>query len=474
MKPEHFEFGGGATETRLHPVSLVAMLLAIGLVLWLPRKRVAVPFLLTLFLVPMGQQIYIAGLHWLVLRVVILAGCLRLVVSKFQRHEEILKGGMNTLDKVVILWALYRGFAPIILFHVSGAVPIQIALWIQTLGGYFVLRYLIQDEEDITRVAKTFAVLAVIFGVCMLSEHVLDRNVFGYISPGLLIPQRRDGQIRAQASFGHPILAGCFGATLVPLFFWLWKSGKSKPAAVYGVIGSGFMVLASASSTPVLAIAGAIGALFLWPVRRFMRMVRWGIVLMLAVLAMVMKAPVWFVIQYMSVVGSGGYDRAALIDVFLRHFSDWWLIGTDKTGDWGFDMWDLSNQFAAEGETGGLLCFICFIVLITKCFSWLGKTRSRAEGDKKQAWLCWSLCAVMFAHVLSFFGVSYWDQTIVWWTAFLAMVSVATDSLRNVPVKVKGSLTQNISPLESEGWLWHPALHSSNTWPAEPETGNLA
>ncbi len=42
------------------------------------------------------------------------------------------------------------------------------AFLLQAFGGYFVLRYLIQDEDDIARAAKALAVAAVILGVCML------------------------------------------------------------------------------------------------------------------------------------------------------------------------------------------------------------------------------------------------------------------------------------------------------------------
>ena len=217
-----------------------------------------------------------------------------------------------------------------------------------------------------------------------------------YLGGALLTPPMRDGQIRALAIFGHPILAGCFGATLVPLFFWLWKSGRSKALAAAGIAGSTLMVLMSNSSTPVLAYVAGVGALCLWPIRHSMRAVRWAIVLTLVLLAMVMKAPVWFIVAHVNVIGgSGGYDRAYLIDVFIRHFKDWWMFGTNQTADWGFDMWDLSNQFVAEGETGGLVTFVCFIAMISQSFSRLGRMRKQVEGDQNQEWFFWSLCAVI-------------------------------------------------------------------------------
>jgi len=38
MPPDNLRFGGGASETVLHPIVLVAMLIAIALIFLLPRK----------------------------------------------------------------------------------------------------------------------------------------------------------------------------------------------------------------------------------------------------------------------------------------------------------------------------------------------------------------------------------------------------------------------------------------------------
>ena len=313
--------------------------------------------------------------------------------------------------------------------------PVQLASCLQGFGGYFVLRYLIQDERDIAKVAKTLAPLALALGLCMTTERLLGANIFGYLGSGPVIPTVRNGLVRAQACFSHPILAGCFGATLMPLFYWLGKSGTAKSLAATGILGSVLMVFFCASSTPLLVLVGGIGALFLWPIRRSMRSVRWGILLTLVGLHIVMKAPVWFLISRVNLTGSSdAWTRAMLIDNFIRHFSDWWLIGADPSS-WGWGMWDLCNQFVGVGENAGLLAFVCFIAVISRSFGRLGRMRLQVEGDQKQEWLYWGLCAVMFAHILAYFGVSYFDQTNLWWYTFLAMVSAATVSLQATPAK---------------------------------------
>lgn len=442
------DLGHGASETVMHPAVLVALALTCVLVLWLPRKHATIPLFLIAFLVPRGQQIYLVGQHWYVLSIVILIGSVRLARAKFQ-----IAGGMNSIDKAFILWALYRVVAIVLTHGLQSSGSEEAKFWIMAFGGYFLLRHLIQDEEDIARAAKSFAVVAVVLGACMLNERLSGVNIFGHLGGAPMFPDIRNGKVRAQATFGHSILAGCFGATLVPLFFWLWKSGKARALAGAGLAGSTIMVLMSNSSTPALSWAAGVGGLFLWPIRRSMRAVRWGIVLTLVALAMVMKAPVWFIVAHVNVIGgSGGYDRAFLIDTFMRHWKDWWLIGTNQNGNWGYDMWDLSNQFVAEGEMGGLVTFVCFIAIISRSFGRLGSLRRLV--DRKQEWLLWSLGAVMLAHIFAYFGVAYWDNTQIWWFAFLAMISAATASLGNTPADSKVAHTKVAPVLEPlDAWL---------------------
>ncbi|MEP6715439.1 MAG: hypothetical protein ABJC09_07675 [Terriglobia bacterium] len=450
------DLGHGAAETILHPAVALALLVTIVFLLWRPRIQIIVPMMMTLFLVPRGQEIYVAGQHFYVLRIVILMGLVRLAQEKFR-----IAGGLNGIDKAFLLWASYRGMAGM-LTRPGDTIAAQIATSVQVFGGYFLLRYLIRDEEDIARSARVLAVTTAVLGACMLIEYTRMINVFGYLGGAPWFPEVRNGQIRAQATFGHSILAGCFGATLIPLFFWLWKNGKDKALAIVGMTGSTVMMFTASSSTPVLAWVAGVGALLLWPIRGSMRTVRWGLVLTLVTLALVMKAPVWFIIAHVNVTGSsGGYDRAELIDVCVRHIKDWWLIGSNNYGNWGWDMWDLSDQFVAEAEVGGLASLVFFIAMISRGFGRLGTMRRQVDG--KRQWLLWSLGAVMLSHIFAYFGVSYWDQTQMWWFAFLAMISAATIALDNSSPAIEISSAQAgvvPEPAPAE-WFWAPGLPTS-------------
>src|SRR5208337_4152071 len=91
-------------------------------------------------------------------------------------------------------------------------------------------------------------------------------------------------------------------------------------------------------------------ALSMWPLRRHMRTLRWGLVAMLVAIQLVMKAPIWFLIDRVTlIVGGSGYHRAMLIDYFVRRFFEWFVIGTNNNPNWGWSMWDVDNAFVGAG-----------------------------------------------------------------------------------------------------------------------------
>jgi hypothetical protein len=428
MPPENLRFGGGSSETILHPIVLVGMLIAIALIFLLPRKYVIWPFLCTAFLIPLGQALLIGGLHFFVIRIIILTVALRMLGSKLTSPEGIFGNRLGIPDSIFLLWAFCRALAGVLVFSFhSGAMIYQGAFLLDAIGGFFVLRYLIRDDDDIYRTIRVFATISIIIAGGMVFEKVHQVNLFGLLGGVRSVPEVRGGSVRSQGPFQHEILAGTFAATLLPLFFLLWKSGKSRALAAAGAISATIMVVTSHSSTPVMTYGAGVLALCAFPLRRHMRLIRWGFVLVLVALQLVMKAPVWFLIARVDVVGgSSGYHRAMLVNDFIIHFRDWWLIGTTENARWGNTMWDLCNQFVYEGQLGGLASFLCFVAMIYICFSRIGTARKVAEGDRNKEFFFWALGVTLFSHIIAFFGISYFDQTRIAWFALLAVIVTAT------------------------------------------------
>jgi hypothetical protein len=96
--PDNYKYGGGANGSLLHPLVLIAMVLAIILILALPRRLVVMPVIFLAFLTPQGQQLYVAGVHLFVLRIVVLVAFIRAWVSRSNPEETRLAGGFNGID----------------------------------------------------------------------------------------------------------------------------------------------------------------------------------------------------------------------------------------------------------------------------------------------------------------------------------------------------------------------------------------
>jgi hypothetical protein len=444
---------------------------------FLPQRKILIPFLLTAILIPEDQVVVVGGIHFPLLRVLILLGIVRIALIKGRGDWSIFSGGINKIDKSLILLTLSTAVAGMLLFKNSQAVVFQFGEMFNAFGLYFMLRCLVRDREDVNRLIKVFAFIVVVLGTIMTYEQVTNgRNPYGLLGGAqaqyFSADMDRDGKIRATASFGTPILAGMFGAILLPIFAGTWLSDRrQRGVATVGMIGALMVVLASNSSTPVMATFAVALAFCLWPVRNGMRIVRWGIVLTLIALQIVMKAPVYHLITRIDISGSS-YHRYALIDQTVHHFWDWWLVGTASNASWGWDMWDTANQYVADAISGGLLGLVFFISVIVYGFKYAGRAR-KAAPDKEQELFLWALVATVLAYTVAFFGISLWDQSIVEWYSVLAIISaVAVPFAHPAEEQTKSdvesepkmapdyAIARNGGVLDSDGWQKDQALPS--------------
>jgi hypothetical protein len=321
------------------------------------------------------------------------------------------------------------------------------------LGAYFLVRALIRNEEDVLRTIKVLAITLAVIAPCMLAEKISGHNVFAFIGAAEL-SSIRNGAIRGQGPFAHAIIAGTVGATLLPLFVGLWWQSRKRLIPIVGICASTVMTVTSASSTPVMAYAAGVFALLLWPVRRSLRILRWGLVAGLVTLHLVMKAPVWFLLARMgNMMGGSGWHRAMLIDNLVRHFGDWWLIGTRDNSTWGYDMWDAVNAYVGVAQGGGLLTLALYIAVFVYAYRRIGLARKRA-GEFSKAILIWSVGCSLFANTVAFFGIAYFDQSVLAWYALLAIIC-ATPALIGKPA-ARREVAPEISESTTQAANWAP------------------
>src|SRR5205823_6209241 len=83
----------------------------------------------------------------------------------------------------------------------------------------------------------------------------------------------------------------------------------------------------------------------------------------------------------------------------------------------------VANYFCIVAKHAGLLGLILFVGVLTAGFREVGRRRIEAASDRPTEILVWAFGVSLFAHVVSFCGTSYFDQTIVLWHFTLAMLA---------------------------------------------------
>jgi len=438
----------------LHPLVAVVMVLAIILMLCLRWKYVIAPLLLALFIVPMGQVLVLGGVHFTVARILILVGLVRSARERRRPEGGRLADGLSSIDRSFTIWACLACVIFSLQWMETQALIKSLGTFLDALGAFFVFRSLIRDREDVRRAISVFAVVAAVMAVCMTIEKMTRQNPFGLLGGVPIVPADRDGKVRAQGAFEIYLTAGVFGATLVPLFIWLWSDAKSRISAFVGMVSATVITITSYSSTPFLPYAAGLFAFCFWPVRQKMRLVRWGLSITLISLHLAMKGAVWDLIARVDLTGgSSGYHRSILIDNCVRHFSDWWLLGTRNYNTWAWDMWDLCDQYVVYAFTGGLATLFFFIQIISRSFGGLGTARKAARGNRKQEWFLWCLGAALFSHVVGYFGIAYYDQMQFSWYALLAMICAAIPEAMRSPVpQVREATSPNYHTGVTTNW----------------------
>ena len=414
----HPEYVG---HTVVHPLGLMAVVVLGICVLLLPRRWAVLPLLIMACFIPSAQRIFIIGLNFDFLRIMVLFGVMRLIL-----RNEHLAFVWKPLDTIMVLWVCSSMLFYSLQQGTFSAVINRLGFGFDAFGMYFLFRCLIRNWEDIDRLVIGCIIISIPVAAFFLLENWTGHNLFSIFGGVDAITPVREGRLRCQGAFSHAILAGCFWASLLPLFaaYW-WKGIKERVWAVVGLITTSIVVICCASSTPVMGvIAGVIGGGMFF-LRRDMRLVCWGILLTLIALHLVMKSPVWYLVgRFSTIGGSTGWHRVNLINQAILHFNDWWLTGCSgyTVLSWGVHAGDVTNQYILEGVCGGFLTFCLFIVVIVIAFREVGSLwRSQSRYPYRLA-LSWALGVSLFVHCINFIGVSYFGQIIMIWYMILAMI----------------------------------------------------
>lgn len=448
--PEGFGGTAWADQTVLHPLGVAAIAMLGLAVLILPRRYAVLPMLTMACFVAPAQRIVVFSLDFNLLRIMVLFGWLRLVL-----HGEMRSMAWKTLDTAVLLWAASGVVAYSILHGSIEAAVFKCGCTFDALGMYLLFRCLIRSWDDLDRLVLGCVLLSIPVAAAFLVEKATGRNAFAMFGGVPEVTVMREGRLRCQGAFAHPILAGCFWAVLLPLIASLWWSlTPKKYYTCAGLACSLFIVIACSSSTPLVSLMMAGTAAILYPLRGQMRLVRWSAIICLCCLHLVMKAPVWHLISRTDIVGgSTGWHRYYLIDQAVHRFDEWWLLGTSSTVHWGHGLFDITNQFILEGVRGGALTLGLFIWIIALGFGAVGRLWRCMSSDPARTRMAWALGISLLVHCTNFFAVSYFGQIIMLWWLSIAIIASLDKSRSKAGFARPGAQlrTMRCSPFNQQG-----------------------
>jgi hypothetical protein len=418
----------------LSGLGAVLALLVTTVILLLPRRGAMVPILAAVCFLPIGQALEMAGLHFYLFRLVLLAALARIVI-----RGEAASVRWCRLDTMVLFWmAAFLALTSLSHPGWSSFVTLMGSLF-DSLGSYIVARSLVRDRRDLLLQLRFVAIMIIPLAAAMMVEKQSGRNLFSVLGGVSQFTEVRDGKVRAQGAFKHSILAGTFGATFLPLMVGLilMRDRKLRWRGIIGSVCAAFIVWAAASSGPMLAAWGSVAALGVWRLRHSLRLVRVGFLVLVLMLQAGMSRPVWWIFDSMEgVSGGSGWHRSYIIDAAIRHWDEWFLVGTPRTAHWGGyhppkgdpNNVDITNEYIVQAVSGGALTLCLFVAVLWTCFKHLGSAFRAKRGSiqPETEWLAWCTGVALLAHCISFLSVAYWDQMIFYFFWLLSVIAAGT------------------------------------------------
>jgi hypothetical protein len=406
-------------------------------ILFAPRRWALLALCAGMLYLTLAQYVVVAGFSLFPMRILALAGLTRVLL-----RGDYSQVRWNRLD--FSLMFVYAYTVAVFCIRSDEEIAFRIGWGLDAVLFYVVFRALARDVSDVVWLLRGMSILMLPFVAAMLAETTTFRNQFEVIGGVPLIAEGdmwiREGRLRATGSFGHPSLAGTFGATFLPLYLSLFLVRPAHRAV--GLLGTVLclaIVWAANSGGPSTCVAAAIAAWMLWPMRHAMQVVRRLLAAVLIVLTFVMNAPIWYLLARISdITGGGGYHRAVLMDVAFQELDKWWFAGMSMRETRGWLAYtnsttgvvDLTNNYLNFGVAAGLSAMVIFIAVIVIAYSRLGRAmaslRESPDTDMNAEPLYWGLGAMLTVHVVNWFGITYWDQSGAMWLLHLAMIGSLT------------------------------------------------
>ena len=417
----------------MNSVVIFLLSLLIPIIFFGEKKWAVLSIIFGVLYITQGQYFEIFGIKIYSTRIFEIVGFMRVVCRKEFHISEI-----NKLDKVFIFLFFYT--TVVFLINQSDGKTYQIGLAIDAILFYFTFRGLIENLDDFKTLVSSFTYLLLPYFVLVAYESYYKVNLFNFQGSGVEGVYRifRGDRIRCWGSFRHPILLGSLGSSFLPFYIGQYFDSAKRKNAILGCFLCLGIVYFSASGGPLATIGVTVLGWFLWILRKQMAMVRVSFVGFIILLAIYMKAPIWFIFaRISSITGGTGDHRSYLLDATIKNFDKWVVAGLPikETSEWlpqaiaTTGGADITNQYIAYALSGGLGAVIIVICLLVVSFKVIGKSivllskNKNNNEEKSSVYIVWGIGVALAVHSFNWLGVTYFDQFKVFWIMNIAIIS---------------------------------------------------
>jgi hypothetical protein len=322
--------------------------------------------------------------------------------------------------------------------------------------AYFFARAAFQSMRDIRlfllmmvpglAIAGGFIVLEAV-----LKRHILQPFVGGIVGVGGYYPiDERMGLMRSRGPFPHPILAGIFFASFLPLY---WMSGLRGWPRIVG-IGSAFFSFFTVSSAALLAISvSSMLMLYNWLSERFAQLT-WRLffigagILIFALELGTQSGSFNLIMRYASLNSYSAFNRVLIWRYGTKNVADNPLFGIGYA-EWERPSWmvsgSLDHYWLQQAIQFGLVPpTMLAVATILAVLAVIRKSQGQQYIDKMALR---GLAIAMAVFALGIVSVSIWLSTQVWFHMMLGMcvsIGYAVAAANRVPNRPVQAPPQNM------------------------------
>lgn len=341
-------------------------------------------------------------------------------------------------DGLVLLGSGWMVVSFVVNSGVAAGLASGVGAALDVILPYLVVRMSVRNLRDFRRLLVLLAPVVFVISIVMIMESVTHTRyirdagqaIFGQLGAAefgsghgaRIASDIRFGLLRAMGPFSHPILAGLFLASLLPLFYYLKIRGWPLAVGYF----SGAVSVLTASSAAVLAIGFFVLTAAYEFVRRRVSFLTWGHftgtltgVLLFAHFATqngIISVLVRYTLNphsgyYRLLIweyGSASVARNPLFGIGYRTIDSLWWMGDSIDAYW----LALAIRY---GLPTPIMIFLAMILILVA----LSRTAKRATGGDKTA-IIGTVVTLVILGVCGF-TVSYFGGIVMWFYAILAI-----------------------------------------------------